>query len=120
MVLDGIEAPETETVIKDWRINVFTDFYRRIDEPSFWGDIKPAGGLSNLIVDKDGNGETVVQWKAGDSIVTPQQKGHFGARIRAHELLLLVPLLPWISIVLACALGIDKIVRCLKWLFGIF
>ena len=116
----GIEARNTTTVIQDWRINVFTDYYRRIDEPTFWGDIKPAGGLSNPIKDKDGTIETVLQWKAGDSIVGCQNKGLFGARIRAHDIPFIVPLLPWIALSLACLLNSDKICKFFLWIWSFF
>jgi hypothetical protein len=127
LLCNGIERANTETIVKDWRINVFTDYYRKEDEPSFWGDIKPAGGLSNTITDRDGNDERVLQWKAGDLIVAPQHRGHFGARIRVHEIPLIVPFLPWIalsigctSLLLTCLFNADKIWKFIRRVFGLF
>jgi len=120
LLSQGIQAPDTTTIVKDWRITVFTDYYRKIDEPTFWGDIKPAGGLSNPIKDRNGNVEIVIQWKAGDAIVAPQNKGFFGARIRAHDIPLLPPALPWIAIGISIALNTDKIWRFFNWLWGFF
>ncbi len=116
----GMEAANTETVVKDWRINVFTDYYRKIDEPSFWGDIKPAGGLSNPIRDRHGNVEVCLQWKAGEAnIDRPTNKKMFGARIRAHDIPLIVPLVPWIALLFAVTINLDKVAailrRTLRW-----
>jgi hypothetical protein len=120
LLRQGIEAPDTITDVKDWRINVFTDYYRKVDEPTFWGDIKPAGGLSNPLMDKDHNVDKVLQWKGGDAFVPPQHKGFFGARIRCHDIPLITPVLPWIALGLVLVLNSDKILRFVRWVGRLF
>lgn len=95
----GINAPSSETVYKDWRINVFPKGYRLAHEPSFWGDIQPIGALINRIKDREGRSETVIQWKAGERNVTPQFKGFFYARVRATDIPLIIYALSWLAVV---------------------
>lgn len=48
-------------------------------------------------------------------MVSPQNKGLFGARFRAYDIPLVIPLLPWIAMGLACTLNADKIWKFLGW-----
>jgi len=103
LVTRGIECPGTATLIKDWRLNVFTAFYRRCDEPTWWGDIMPCGPLINQL--KSNSSELPVecyQWKAGDNNVSNKAlNGFFGVRIQAHDEPLFRLLLPWIALAIA-------------------
>jgi len=98
----GMSAPNTETIIRDWRINVFGPTYRRSDTPIAWGDIQPCGGLYNRISARTGKVEECFQWKAGQVNVKPQiAGGMFGARIVAHKIPWFVLLVPWIALFLS-------------------
>jgi hypothetical protein len=102
----GLEADNTETVVKDWRVNVFDRGYRRVDEPISWGDIRPCGGLYNTIRSRSGRELHAYQWKAGhQNAPSPTADGKFGVRIRAQDIPLIVLVLPW----LAFALGVTAL-----------
>jgi hypothetical protein len=101
LIACGIEAAGTKTVVKDLRINVFTQRYRRIDDPMFWGDIVPCGGLYNKLGGLEGaEEERCYQWKAGEDNVPLQYRrdGTIGARIVAHDIPNIVLLLPWCGV----------------------
>jgi hypothetical protein len=102
LIEKGARCPGTITLIRDWRLNVFADNYRRCDQPTWWGDITPCGPLINSFKTKSGRVVECYQWKAGADNLKPQLwEGYFGVRMQAYEIPLLTLMLPWIGILLA-------------------
>jgi hypothetical protein len=98
----GIELDNTVTLVNDWRVNVFTTTYRRIDDPIYQGDIVACGPLHNEIRDRTGKIESCFQWKAGQSNVPSEGNGgRFRVRIRAYDIPIVWIILPWVSFTLA-------------------
>lgn len=100
MITGGLEAPGTNTIINDWRLNVLAWKYRRIDEPIYEGDIQVVGNLYNKLDDPPSfRPQMVFQWKAGKyNVEQPKNQGFFIVRICAHDIPLITILLPWISL----------------------
>lgn len=96
----GIGAPGTETIIQDWRLNVFGRNYRYIDEPIAWGDLRPCGNLYNALPPNvQGQTESAFQWKGGTrNVPEPGFGGFFSARLRAHVVPSWVLFVPWIGL----------------------
>src|SRR5207302_627536 len=85
LVTNGLECSNTTTIIKDYRLSIFPTFYRRCNEPTWWGDILPSGPLRNRIENRFGQIVECYQWKAGDNNVQQQRLGGmFGVAIQAN------------------------------------
>jgi len=96
----GIKAENTETVYKDYRINIFPKNHRIVHEPSFWGDILPVGALINSLKTNSGGAETAIQWKAGlGNIESFSNNGMFYTRIRTSDIPTVIYALPWLALV---------------------
>jgi hypothetical protein len=104
----GLLAPGTETVVNDWRINVFSGTYRQFDDPVAVGDIQQSGELFNLLVNPHSR-EHCYQWKAGEVNVPQGRSGMFSIRMRANDVPLVTYLAPWIGI----AIGLVALVAAL-------
>ena len=109
LLSSGIEKPGTETVINDWRLNVFKRKYRRIDEPNASGDIKRLGPGYNPIRSRSGEVQMCYQWKAGDQNIKPRDNdGHFVVRLTAYDIPGLVIILPWVSLFLSLSALLSR------------
>jgi hypothetical protein len=96
----GIEVANTETVVQDWRINIFWNRYRRIADPVPSGDIVASGpGHTVLLMDR--KSVKCYQFKAGMRNKVATSLGRFVINISAEDIPLVVPALGWIGILLA-------------------
>ncbi len=115
LVEDGLDCPETKTVIQDWRINVFPGHYRRVDEPIFWGDLRIVGGIVNWVWDQQDRIQRCLQWKAGTRFIpSPLYDERFLIRIRVHDIPFVFPFIPLASLMLslfALLIGILALFR---------
>jgi hypothetical protein len=116
LITRGIQAADTNTWVTDWRLNVFNRGYRRIEEPNYWGDIKPCGALANAVSHTSGDSEYCFQFKAGSKNIIPATNGMFGARLLAHDIPLLTQAMPWVALTIALFAFLTR-PDVLKW-FG--
>jgi len=100
LLTEGIEAPMTETLVKDWRINIFWRGYRHISDPVLSGDVV-AGPGENWIQFGDGKTVRCFQYRAGVRSDVSTNSGRFVVSVRALDVPLLIPMLPWIGVALA-------------------
>lgn len=115
LLVRALLAPGTETFVRDWRINAFPRSYRHCDEPTYWGDVRPCGGLLNQICDRSGKSEDCYQWKAGERNVPSQtDRGTFGARIRAHDIPAIVLMAPWLALAVSLLTLASRFVEFAK------
>ena len=83
----GLEVPDTQTSILDWRINLFwTDSYTDCDEPLPFGDIQPAGGAYNVLLVTKGALLEAYQYLAGERFCANNHKGLFRLRVVARRI----------------------------------
>jgi len=112
LLTKGLQAPGTETVLKDWRISLFAEHYRRLDEPTSWGDVIPSGALLNVLRSHSGRTINCYQWKAGDhNLPALASGGYFLIRVRAHDLPLAVLMLPWLGLLFSVLLLLTLLSR---------
>jgi hypothetical protein len=111
LLTNGIERPGTETVIEDWRINLFEKRYRQLEQPDFEGDIVPSAPLRQVVaLERGGRPLEVFQWKAGRKNVPRQvADGMFQVRLAAHD----IPLITVISGPVGLILSVLGIVLAL-------
>jgi len=110
----GLLAADTVTDVLDWRINIFAARYRKVDGPSYWGDVKPIGGLLNTLRSQSGHIWECYQLKAGSRNVAQLHNGLFGIRMKGYDIPLISVLLPWIALVLAAFAFLSR-PDVIKW-----
>jgi hypothetical protein len=121
-LLIALQSEGTQTIINDWRLNIFAPYYHYIDNISAEGDIAACGPGKNQLRDNTGRVVTCYQWKAGKRNIDPQTNdGRFQIFMHAHDIPNFTIALPWISLLvgvlslLISAIGI--LIAVLVWVF---
>lgn len=105
----GLSATNTVTRVKDWRINIFKRRYRKLEEISISGDIRPCGDGYNPMKGTDGLDEWCHQYKAGERNLPAQRNGgRFTIRLRAQDLPLFVVVMPLVAFCLSIAAFLTR------------
>jgi len=123
LLLMPIVDDHTNTVISDWRLNVFAPHYHYIDNLTAEGDITACGPGKNQLRDSSGRSVTCYQWKAGVRNIDPQSHGgRFQIFMHAHDVPNFTIALPWISLMIGflglIISGIGVLIAALIWYFA--
>ena len=105
LVTKGLKAEGTATLVKEWRLYVFTQAYDEVENPVAEGDVT-GGGLKVVPLRQSTKNRRLkaYQWKAGSKNVPHSTRnGAFEIRIRAHEKSTAWRISPWLSILLGVA-----------------
>ncbi len=115
-LLYAMKAEGTDTVVSDWRLNVFAPNYRHIDDINAHGDIAACGPGKNELRDKSGRISTCYQWKAGSRNIDPQTRhGRFQISMRAHDIPIFTIALPWVSFTIGVLSLLATLIGLLFW-----
>jgi hypothetical protein len=114
-VAKGLDAVARDLVVRDWRIHVFPDVFRRLEDPAWEGDIRPVGGLANELQHPALGTIECYQWEAGEANLPAQRhNGHFSASFRCRYFSVWVGLLPVAAALLSLAGLILGLLALLK------